>query len=97
MPTYIELINWTDQGIRNVKESPNRLDAAKEMVMNAGGVMKDFYMTMGTYDIVIVSDFPSDEAAAAFALGAGSGGNLRSTTLKAFSESEYRKIIAALP
>ncbi|MCZ6721680.1 MAG: GYD domain-containing protein [Proteobacteria bacterium] len=52
---------------------------------------------MGTYDIVIVSDFPSDEAAAAFALGAGSGGNVRSTTLKAFSESEYRKIIAALP
>jgi uncharacterized protein with GYD domain len=97
MPTYITLVNWTDQGIRNVKESPNRLDVAKKVAKDAGGVMKDFYMTMGTYDIVIVSDFPSDEAAAPFALGAGAGGNIRSATLKAFSEAEYRKIIGALP
>jgi uncharacterized protein with GYD domain len=90
-------MNWTDQGIRSVKESPTRLDAAKKAAKDAGGVIKDVYMTIGAYDLIAVSDFPSDEAAATFALGVGSGGNARSTTLKAFPEAEYRKIISALP
>ena len=96
MATYITLLNWTDQGIRNIKESPDRLDAARKAVEDAGGDLGEVYMTMGAYDLVAVSHFPNDEAAATFALGTGSGGNVRSTTLKAFPESEYRRIIGAL-
>ncbi len=97
MPTYINLINWTDQGIRNVKESPSRLDAARAAAREAGGDIKDTYMTMGTYDVVAITEFPNDEAAAIFALRAGALGNIRTTTLKAFPEAETRKIIGALP
>lgn len=97
MATYIILINYTDQGIRNVKDSPKRLDAAKKLLKGMGGEFKQFYLTMGAYDIVTVVEAPSDEAIAKFVLAAGSLGNIRTTTLKAFSEAEYRKIIGALP
>lgn len=97
MATYIMLINYTDQGIRTVKDSPKRLDAAKKMLKTMGGEIKDFYLTMGSYDIAIVAEAPSDDVIAKFALASGSLGNVRTTTLKAFPEAEYRKIIAALP
>ena len=97
MATYIMLINYTDQGIRTVKDSPKRLDAAKKMLKTMGGEIKDFYLTMGSYDIAIVAEAPSDDVIAKFALAAGSLGNVRTTTLKAFPETEYRKIIGALP
>ena len=97
MATYIILINYTDQGIRNIKDSPKRLDAAKKMLKTMGGEIKDFYLTMGSYDIAIVAEAPSDDVIAKFALAAGSLGNIRTTTLKAFPEAEYRKIIGALP
>lgn len=97
MPTYIILINYTDQGIRNVKESPKRLDAAKKLLKSMGGEFKQFYLTMGAYDLATIVEAPNDEAIAKFALVVGSLGNIRTTTLKAFPEDEYRKIIAALP
>ena len=97
MATYIILINYTDQGIRNIKDSPKRLDAAKKMLKTMGGEIKDFYLTMGTYDIAIVAEAPSDDVITKFALASGSLGNIRTTTLKAFPEAEYRKIIGALP
>lgn len=97
MATYVILINYTDQGIRNIKESPKRLDAAKKMLKSMGGEIKDFYLTMGSYDIAIVAEAQSDEVIAKFALASGSLGNVRTTTLKAFPEAEYRKIITALP
>lgn len=97
MATYIILISYTDQGIRNVKDSPKRLDAAKKLLKEMGGEFKQVYLTMGAYDIVTVVEAPSDEAIAKFALVVGSLGNIRTTTLKAFPEDEYRKIIAALP
>ena len=97
MPTSISLINYTDQGIRNIKDSPKRLDAAKKMLKDLGGEVKEFYLTMGGYDIVIVAEAPSDEAIAKFVLAAGSLGNVRTTTLKAFPEAEYRKIVRGLP
>ncbi|HEX9898081.1 MAG TPA: GYD domain-containing protein [Candidatus Methylomirabilis sp.] len=97
MATYIILINYTDQGIRNIKDSPKRLDAAKKMLKTMGGEIKDFYLTMGSYDIAIVAEAPSDDVIAKFSLASGSLGNIRTTTLKAFPEGEYRKIIAALP
>ncbi len=97
MPTYISFASYTDQGIRNVKDSPKRLDAAKDLVKNLGGELKQFYLTMGAYDIVIVLDLPGDDAAATFALSLCSFGNVRTTTLKAFTEAEYRDIVASLP
>ena len=94
MPTYISLIKWTDQGIRNVKESPQRLDATRKGIEAAGGKLIGFYLTMGRYDAVLISEAPSDEAAAASVLTAGSQGNVRTETMKAFPEDQYRNIIA---
>jgi uncharacterized protein with GYD domain len=97
MPTYISLINYTDQGIRNIKDSPKRLDAAKKLLKDLGGEFKQFYLTMGSHDIVVVAEAPSDDAMAKFLLALSSLGNIRTTTLKAFPEAEYRKIIHGLP
>jgi len=97
MPTYLVLVNWTDQGIRAVKESPRRLDATKKAIEAAGGKMLGFYLTMGRYDEVLIVEGPSDEVAATLALSAGSEGNVRTETLKAFPEAEYRDIIAKIP
>jgi uncharacterized protein with GYD domain len=92
MATYIVLLNWTDQGIRSVKESPRRLDAAKQALRDLGGEFKSFYLTMGDYDMVAVVEVPDDDAAAKFALQTGMQGNVRTRTLKAFPEDEYRQL-----
>ena len=97
MATYITLIRWTEKGIENVKDSPNRLDAAKKAFQAAGAELKEFYLVQGRYDIVIVSEAPDDETVAKLALAIGSAGAIRTETLRAFTEDEYRKIIAALP
>ena len=97
MATYIMLGNWTDQGIRNIKDSPRRIDAANASAKGAGGEIKDAYMTLGSYDVVVVTEFPDDEAAATFSLVTSLRGNVRLTTLKAFSEADARKIIGSLP
>lgn len=92
MARYIMLMNWTDQGVRNVKDSPKRLDAARALAKKHGAELKDFYMTMGDYDLVAHVEAPNDETIAKFVLGVAAGGNVRTKTLKAFSESEYRAI-----
>ena len=96
MATYVMLLNWTDQGIRNVKESPKRLDAAKKLAKDLGGEFKSFFMTQGSFDLVVVVDMPNDEKVASFVLKLGALGNVRSTTLKAYSEDEYRRIMGGL-
>ncbi len=96
MAHYIILINWTDQGVRNVKESPKRLDAARAVAKKLGAEMGDVYLTMGDVDIVSHIDAPNDETVAKFILGLATLGNVRTKTLKAFSEDEYRKIIGSL-
>lgn len=96
MARYIALINWTDQGAKSVKESPARLDAARALARKHGCEMKDFYMTMGSYDMVAIIEAPGDDAIAKFNLTLAMGGNIRTTTMKAFSEDAYRKIIAGL-
>ena len=93
MPKYILLVNWTDKGITNVKESPQRLDLFKKSVEAAGSKVTDFYLTMGRYDLVAICDFPSDEVAATAILKTASRGEIRSETLKAFPEDQYRDII----
>ncbi|WFU07680.1 GYD domain-containing protein [Rhizobium sp. CB3090] len=96
MTTYIVLLNWTEQGVRGVKESPRRLDAAKKQLQEMGGSFKQFFLTMGDYDMVAVCEAPDDAVMARFALTLGMGGNVRSRTLKAFPEAAYREIIASL-
>jgi len=95
MATYITLCQWTRKGAKNLKDSPSRLDAVKEAARAAGGEMKSFYMTMGEYDLVIVWEFPDDKACAKVTLGVMRQGNVRSQTLKAFPESDYREILAS--
>jgi uncharacterized protein with GYD domain len=96
MPTYVSLVKWTKQGIRDVKESPKRLDAVKQVFSAAGGHLTDFWLVLGEYDMVVVGEFPSDEAYATSLLSIASRGAVRTTTLKAFTEEEYRRIIAAI-
>jgi len=97
MPTYITLARWTQKGIEQIKESPTRLKAFKQAVESAGGKVKAFYVVTGQYDMVIVSEAPNDDAIAKVALLTGSKGSTRSETVRAFTEDEYLKIIAALP
>jgi len=97
MPTYITLVNYTQKGIENIKESPARLDKVKEAMRAAGGELKAFYLAMGRYDMVVISEAPNDEAYAATMLAIGAAGAVRSETLKVFTEEEYRNIIASIP
>ena len=97
MATYITLLRYTQQGMKNIKQGPARLDAAKQAFKAAGAEIKDFYLTMGQYDAVVVSEAPNDETTAKIALSIGSQGNIQTQTFRAFQESEYRKIISALP
>ena len=96
MGTYIELLSWTDQGVRNVKDSPARLDAARAMGKKMGVNIREFYLTAGACDMVVIADAPDDDTMAKFNLTLAMGGNIRTTTLKAFTEEAYRKIIGSL-
>jgi uncharacterized protein with GYD domain len=97
MPTYISLIKYTHQGISTIKQGPGRLDANKEVLNRYGSELKAFYLTMGRYDIVTISEAPDDATAAKVALTVGGAGNVTTETLRAFTEDEYREIVAALP
>jgi uncharacterized protein with GYD domain len=97
MPTYIVLLRYTQQGVEKIKESPARLDAAKKAFRAMGAELKQWYLVMGQYDAVVVGEAPDDETVAKLALAIGSQGSIRTETLRAFTEDEYRKIVAALP
>lgn len=97
MPTYITLMRFTQQGVKNIKESPARLDAAKKAFKAGGGDLKHFYLTFGQYDGVIIADHPNDETAAKLALMTSSQGNVQTESFRAFTEDEYRKLIKSLP
>jgi uncharacterized protein with GYD domain len=93
---YILLVNWTDQGVKAVQDSPKRLDAAKKVLADMGGGFQEFYLTMGEFDMVGVCDAPDDAVMARFALKLGMLGNVRTRTLKAFPENAYREIVNSL-
>jgi len=97
MATYIILCSYTQKGIENIKESPARLDEAKKAFQAMGAELKEFYLVSGHYDMVVVAEAPDAETVAKIALAIGSRGAVRTETLSAFTEDEYRKIIAALP
>jgi uncharacterized protein with GYD domain len=96
MATYVALINFTDQGVRNVKDSPKRLAAATKLAKSLGVKVRQGLWTMGQFDIVIIAEGDED-AVAAWMYKVGSLGNVRSTTLRAFNESEMQKIVARIP
>ena len=94
MPAYMLLCNFTDQGVRNIKEAPQRRAAARELATKCGVEIKTGYLAIGPYDLVIHVEAPDDDALATFLLSLGSKGNVRTTTLKLFPEAEYDKILA---
>ena len=97
MPTYIVLYKLTGQGIRNIKEAPKRIEEGIRAIEAAGGRVTGFYSVMGEYDYVGIGELPNDETAVALALAMGSRGNVRTTTLKAFTKEEFAKIVKKLP
>lgn len=98
MPTYIMLFGFTEQGIRNIKDSPSRVEAAKQSFRAIGVQVKEFYAVMGMapYDTLFIVEAPNDGTVAKAALSIGSLGNVRTETLRAFTEDEYKKIVAGL-
>ncbi len=97
MATYVTLWKYTHDGITAIKDSPARLDAVRGLLSAMGAEMKAFYLTMGAYDLVTVTEAPDDETAAKATLAIASQGSVSSETLRAFTEPEYRDIIAGLP
>lgn len=96
MTTYIILMSWTQQGMRGVRESPKRLDAAKALLEEMGGSFRELYLTMGDCDMVAICEAPDDAVAARFSLTLGAQGNVKTKTLKAFPEDAYREIVRSL-
>ena len=94
MATYIALLNWTDQGIRAYKDTPKRADAFAAAVQKLGAKLVKIYWTVGPYDLVCIIEAPDDETATAALLQVGGGGNVRTTTLRAFGRDEVEGIIA---
>jgi len=93
MPTYAILFSWTEQGIKNYKDSPSRVDAATQAMAEAGVRIRDIYWTLGPYDLVGIFDADSDEAATASLLALGAQGNVRTTTMRAFDRAEFERLI----
>jgi uncharacterized protein with GYD domain len=97
MPTFMMLLNWTDQGIRSIKDSPKRSQAARDLAKKVGVEIKHLYLTSGDSDLVIFVDAPSGDNVAKFALAVSSLGNVRTRTARAWSAEEYQKIVSELP
>ena len=97
MPTYVGLFNLTDQGVKAIKDAPARVAENIKRMEAAGGKMTNFYLTMGGYDYVVISEWPSDEAAMTFLLTLGATGNVKTTTLKAFNQEEFAALVGNMP
>jgi uncharacterized protein with GYD domain len=97
MPSIVVMGTYTDQGVKGMKELPQRLAASKEAIQNAGGRMIFFYLTMGEYDFVSVAEVADMEAGARVLLALGQQGNIRTKTMYAFTEEEAASVVAGLP
>ena len=97
MPRYVVLIDWTEQGVRNYKDSVDRYEAASGQLESLGVRFTDIYWTLGNHDIVAVTDAPDDESLAAGLLAVAGQGNIRTTTLRAFDRDEMRSVIRKAP
>ena len=97
MATYITLLKFTQKGVENIKGGPTRLDQAKKMFSSNVAELKEFYLVMGQYDAVVITEEPDDSTAAGLRLAIGALGNVSTETMRAFTEKEYRDIVAELP
>jgi uncharacterized protein with GYD domain len=97
METYISLVSYTGEGVQHMDESPDRLDDAREVVESMGGELTEFYLTMGQYDAVAIMEMPDAETATQAGITISGGGAIRTETLRAFPEDEYRELIDGLP
>lgn len=97
MPTFMLSMNFTDQGIRGIKEAPKRAQAARDLGKKLGVEIKHLYLTSGESDLVAFVDTPSGDSVAKFALALGSLGNVRTRTARVWSADEYMKLISELP
>lgn len=96
MPTYISLVNLTDQGIREVKNAPERLQMLESAVTETGGKLVGFYLVMGQYDYIVITEVPDDQTAARLILGTIAQGSVRTQTMRAFPREEFEQIARGL-
>jgi uncharacterized protein with GYD domain len=97
METYVILTNYTQQGVANIKDAPARIDEGRKAIEAAGGKVLAWYLTMGRYDVVFIIQLPDSKIAATMLLTLGGQGNVRTETLRAFTEEEFKDIVASLP
>ena len=97
MPAYVTLFNFTDQGIRNVKETPSRGKAAAEAAKNMGARFIGIWWLLGQYDGIVIVEAPDDETVTRLLLATGIQGNVRSMTMRAYSEEEIARLVESLP
>ena len=97
MPRYVALMKLTEQGVKDIKSAPQRLEQSIAGMAALGGKLTDFYATMGEYDYVAVAEFPNDEVGMTFLLALGSQGNVRTTTLRAFDREQFTALVSKLP
>lgn len=96
MQRYIVLINYTDKGMKKIKDLPKRIQAARRRIKEAGGKFVEWDLTMGKYDSIAIIELPDDQTVAGTLLGAGKAGYIETTTLKAFPENQLEKIITQI-
>ena len=97
MANYVALVNFTDQGVRQIRQTTERAKALVNAASNLNVKIKEIYWTMGTYDAVITAEAPDDETVTAFAMSMGSLGNIRTQTLRAFAADEIKRILEKIP
>jgi uncharacterized protein with GYD domain len=97
METYVILSKYTEKGVANVKDSPARMQAVRKAVEASGGKWLGFYLTMGPYDLVLIVQAPSAQVAASLLLSIGSQGNVSTQSMRAFTEDEFKQVVASMP
>jgi uncharacterized protein with GYD domain len=97
MATFVTFLNWTDQGVKNIKDAPNRAEASRKLLKKLGGELKQAYLLSGDTDVLLISEAPDGEVMAKFALAMAAQGNVRTRTARAWTEAEMHKIIGGLP
>ena len=97
MPMFVLFLNWTEQGIRAIKDAPKRAQAAQELAKKVGVEIRDVYLTSGDDDLLVIVDTPNGDNVAKFAMALGAQGNVRTRTVRAWPQAEFQKLIAELP
>ena len=97
MPTFVGTLSWTDQGVRTVKDTPKRIQAARERAKKLGVEIKQVFLTTGEFDILVIAEANDGDSMAKIAMAAGAEGNVRTRTVRAWTEAEIAKLISELP